>query len=67
MTSKSKTRLQKDRSEQAKRAKFSPLPALIGAIAMAALLAVLQVPPFLILLASAGAALIAGTRVWERR
>jgi hypothetical protein len=34
---------------------------------MAALLAVLQVPPFFILLASAGAALIAGARVWERR
>ena len=67
MTAKSKTRLQKERAEEAKRTKISPLPALVGGVAMAVVLYFLNAPPFLILLAAASTALIIGVRIWGRR
>jgi hypothetical protein len=65
MTSKSKKRRQKDRAE-ANLTKLSLLPAVVGGVAVAGVLYILQIPPFLILLAAVGTALIASVRLWER-
>ena len=59
-----RTRLQKERAEEAKWTKLSPLPALVGGVAMAVVLYFLNAPPFLI---AASTALIIGVRIWGRR
>jgi hypothetical protein len=67
MTRKSKIRLQKERAEEAKRTTSFLLLAVIGGAAVGGVLYILHVPSFLVLLAAAGTALIAGAKIWGRR
>jgi hypothetical protein len=75
MTRKSKIRLaqekQKGRAEEVKQQKRSPetknlLPVIGGAAVVGGVLYVLHAPMFVVLIAAAGTALIAGAKIWER-